>query len=488
MIKKFFILITLIGAVFLSCSDNSKSRHIKETVAFDLDSIRVRGRLIAVTDFNSTSYFIYRGEPMGFHYDLLKAFSDHLGIDLEIITDNHLEDAYDMLKSGKADLLAMGLTVDGSEKNKIQFTEPVDSTRQVLVQRKPHKWETMLSSVLESKLLRSKEDLAGKTIYVQKGSSHSESLSALAKEIGKEVSVIEVPFESEALIRLVDNGEIDYTVCNENIALVNATYFPGIDVKTPVSSQRNLAWGIRTTNSDQLQKELNSWITIFRKTPSYALIYAKYFKNIHSNAIVKSDYYALNTGKISQWDNLIKEYSANIQWDWRLLASLICQESRFIPDVMSKVGAYGLMQVMPETGRHFGIDITSSPENNIRAGAKFIGWLHNIFDPIIADEDERTKFILASYNAGPGHVLDAMKLAEKNGMDPHKWNDNVAVWLQKKSEPQYYNDSVVKNGYFRGKETVAFVNEIIERYENYKNIVPDNEPLSFSPQRGEEIL
>ncbi len=96
---------------------------------------------------------------------------------------------------------------------------------------------------------------------------------------------------------------------------------------------------------------------------------------------MKSDYYALSTGKVSPWDDLIKEYSETIKWDWRLLASLICQESRFIPNVISRVGAYGLMQIMPETGKHFGIDITSSPESNIKAGAKYIIWLYKIFDP-----------------------------------------------------------------------------------------------------------
>ena len=146
-------------------------------------------------------------------------------------------------------------------------------------------------------------------------------------------------------------------------------------------------------------------------------------------------------------------------------------------------GAYGLMQVMPETGRNFGIDITSSPENNIKAGVKFINWLHDIFDPMIPDENERTKFILASYNAGPGHVLDAMKLAEKNGMDPHIWDGNVAVWILKKSEPQYYNDIVVKYGYFTGKESVAFVERDSERFEHYRNIIPENnEPVSYVPK------
>jgi membrane-bound lytic murein transglycosylase F len=127
---------------------------------------------------------------------------------------------------------------------------------------------------------------------------------------------------------------------------------------------------------------------------------------------------------------------------------------------------------MPETAKNFGIDVSSSAENNMEAGVRYINWLHTIFDPKIPDEKERINFILAAYNAGPGHVLDAMKLAEKNGMDPRKWNGNVAVWLLKKSQPQYYNDIVVKNGYFKGVESVNFVSEVLERFEHYKNIIP----------------
>ena len=180
-----------------------------------------------------------------------------------------------------------------------------------------------------------------------------------------------------------------------------------------------------------------------------------------------------NWGKICRYDDLIRRFSASINWDWRLLASLICQESRFEPNVTSGAGAYGLMQVMPDTGRNFGIDITSSPENNMKAGIHYINWLHSIFDARIPDKKERIYFILAAYNAGPGHVLDAMKLAEKNGMNPRKWEGNVAIWLLKKSEPLYYNDTVVKNGYFRGTESVNFVSQVLERFEHYKNIIPE---------------
>jgi membrane-bound lytic murein transglycosylase F len=130
------------------------------------------------------------------------------------------------------------------------------------------------------------------------------------------------------------------------------------------------------------------------------------------------------------------------------------------------------MQIMPVTGKNFGVDIKLSPENNLKAGILYINWLHSIFDSKIPDKKERMCFILAAYNAGPGHVLDAMKLAEKNGMDPLKWDGSVALWLTKKSEPQYYKDEVVRNGYFRGNQSVAFVSEVMARFEHYKNMIP----------------
>lgn len=475
MVKKLSIFFILLAAVLTSCTNKPHPHDNPKPVSCDLDSIIRRGRLIAVTDFNSTSYFIYEGEPMGFHYEMLKAFTDHLGINLEIISENHLEHAFNLLNSGEADLMAMGLTVNSSRKKDIFFTEPILETRQVLVQRKPRNWRSMTEDALSRQLVRNQLDLAGKTIYVQEETAHLDRLRSLASEIGDTINIIEVPYESEELIKNVVRGDIDYTICDENIALVNSTYYPDIDISTPVSFPQNIAWGLRKDNSEKLRKELNSWITGYRKTRSYALLYAKYFRNSRSINIVNSDYYSLSTGKISRWDDMIRNASRDINWDWRLLASLICQESRFDPDVESWAGAVGLMQVMPQTGNHFGIDITASPAKNIKAGTLYIKNLEKLFETRIPDGNERMKFILASYNAGPGHILDAMRLAEKYGKDPRKWDGNVAVYLLKKSDPKYYTDTVVKNGYFRGTESVAFVSEILDRYDQYRNIIPDQD-------------
>ena len=289
MIKKVILFFAFLVTVLISCSDHhpTSKNTSSNLVSFDLDSIRNRGKLIAVTDFNSTNYFIYKGEPMGFNYELLKSFSDYIGIDLEIITENHLDKAFNMLKSGEADLLAIGLTVNSSRKKEIVFTEPIDETRQVLVQRKPRNWRSLTVDDIDRRLIRNQLGLADKTVYVQDGSSHAGQLAALAKEIGDSINIIEVPYESEKLIQNVAKGEIDYTVCDESMALVNSTYYPDIDVSTPVSFPQNLAWGVRKTNSEALLAQLNRWITSYKKTESYAFLYAKYFKNSRSSIIVR---------------------------------------------------------------------------------------------------------------------------------------------------------------------------------------------------------
>lgn len=443
-----------------------------QTSFLDLEELRARGSIVAVTDFNSTNYFVYKGQPMGFHYELLKSFSDFSGVNIEIVTENDIHKSIAMLNSGKADLLAVDLAMNLYRESQLQFTGPLLQTRQVLIQRKPNRWKSLTDSEISGNLIRDNAGLAGKTIYVQSGSSAVECLGDLNNRLTKKITIIEVPYETENIISLVAKREIDYAVCDENIALVNSGYFPVLDVKTHLTSQQDLAWGVRKLNSDKLASMLNSWISTIRNSNYYAVLYAKYFRNSWSSNIVRSDYYTINTGKVSPFDSYIKSFSDTINWDWRLLASLIYQESRFNPTVTSFMGAYGLMQVMPSTGRRLGIDIKSSPENNIKAGVMYIRYLQEFFSDKIPDENERLKFIIASYNAGEGNIIDAMKLARKHGRNPLKWDDNVAYFLLRKTDPVYYNDPVVQFGYCRGYESVNFVSDILTRYSEYKYIIP----------------
>lgn len=456
---------------FNTCKEKEKDSFTKLN---SIEKIRKKGKLIAVMDYNSTNYFIYRGEPMGYQYELLQLLAEHLGVKLEVKVDNDVHENFRMLEEGKCDIIGINLTVTKERSKVIDFTYPHSQTHQVLVQRKPDNWKSLSQDELDAVLLRNQLDLAGKVVYVQKGTSYAQRMKNLSDEIGDNITIIEKgDKEVEELIELVAIGEFDYTVADENVALVNQIYYPNLDVKTAISFPQNLAWGVRK-GDDILKNEIDNWLKEFKKSTEYALIYNKYFKNPRSVKIIESDFYAINSGRVSSYDEYIKKYSQDINWDWRLLASLIYQESRFTPNVKSWAGAYGLMQLMPTTARRFGVNKNSSPEKQIKAGVEFIKWLDIRFEKRgITDNNERVKFILASYNVGLGHILDARRLAEKEGKDPDRWENNVDEYILKKSNPKYYKDPVVKYGYCRGSETYNYVTEILDRYEHYKNIIPE---------------
>jgi len=458
----------------ISCDKEIKIGNSATVPLRDLDAILADGKITAVTNVNQTSYFIYNGEPMGFHFELLKKFADHLDVELEIITCNDIDEALKYLQEGKADIVAIGLSISADRQEMMQFTEPLMQSTEMLVQRKPNDWKKLTADEISSNLVRNQLDLAEKTVYVQKGSSYAQRLYNLERESGIEIGIIEVPFDAEELARQVARGEIDYTVCDDYMANTIASLYPDLDLSTPVSFPQNIAWSVRKEGSDTLLGELDSWIKGYKTTREYAWLQHKYFRGTRSARMASSEYFATYTGKVSPYDDIIRSYSDSIGWDWRLMASLIYQESRFNPSVISSRGAYGLMQVMPSTGTYFGYDVTRSVENNIRAGASYIKMLDKMFSNWVSDPDERVKFILASYNAGHGHVLDAIKLAEKNGLDPGKWDNNVSLFLERKSDPAFYDDPVVRNGRLKqGVAVNAYVTDILERYEHYKNISYD---------------
>ena len=471
-------LLILSPAFFEACDNGSGTEsdlHISRdrTEMSDLDEIREKGRLVVAADYNSTSYFIYRGQPMGYQYQMLQELAKYLDLRLDVQVSNDIEETFNQLNSGDIDLIAINLTVTADRKKKVAFTFPNSQTRQVLVQRLPENYMRLNPRQVEDSLIRNQLDLAGKTVYVQKGSVYAERLKTLSNEIGEAINIIQVPVESEQLVHMVARGEIEYTVADENVAAVNKTYFPGIDIETAISFPQNLAWAVRK-DSDELKAEIDSWLKDFRQTSRYAVIYNKYFRNQHTANMVSSDYYVLGSGKISRYDDVVKRESERIDWDWRLVSSMIYQESRFNPDAVSWAGAFGLMQLMPATAGRFGVSRNSPPESHIRAGASFIKWLDKRFEDEIPDRQERTKFVLAAYNVGKGHIDDARRLAEKYGDDPNVWEDSVEKWLLNKSQPKYYRDPVVKHGYARGIETTNYVAQVMDRYEHYKNIVDDD--------------
>ena len=392
-----------------------------------------------------------------------------MDLNLRMVVIRNMDSILYELNNYEADLAAYALTVTNERRKLVDFTEPLQYTEQMLIQRKPDNWRQMTLDNIYKTLVRSVVDLIGKKVHVKRQSPYYQRLLNLIDELGDTIylEVVDQDFTTEELIGKVANGEIDFTVADKTLAdLANSSY-DNLDTQTPISFPQRLAWATRKT-SPKLLNELNLWLAELKKSSYYYVLYNKYYKNrSRYSRITNSDFFSHQGSSISPYDDYLKTYSKELNWDWRLLATKVYQESRFDPWAESWMGAVGLMQIIPETAAMYGDYDLWEPDENIKAGTKHLAWLYDIFENQL-DSMEHIMFTLASYNVGPGHVSDARKLAEKYGKDPNKWNNNVAEMIKLKSEKKYYTDNVVKHGYCRGIETYNYVKNVMDRYEHYK--------------------
>lgn len=465
--------LVLVFFAFSTCVEQSRSASVWNNGRFqtpvrDLETIQTEGKLRVVVDYNFTNYFVYRGKPMGFKYEMLRKLAQDLQVKLEFTVSNDMEETITGLETGRFDLAAKNLTVTPDRETRVDFTRPIFQTRQVLVQRN----QTAFSKERDG-FVKDAYGLDGKSLVLQKNTVFIGHLRRLELETGIQVSKIEESTAGmEQLVSMVSSGEIDYTVCDEYVAKLYAKRFSNLDISIVLSDPQDIAWAVRE-NASHFRDYLNQWLNDYTVSESFGKLQDKYYHSARSVNRVRSDYHSSGHGRISPYDDIIKKEAAARNWDWRLISAIAFQESQFDPMATSWAGASGLMQLMPETATAFGVNDIHDPEENIRAGIRLLSWLDSQLKGEIQDPNERLKFVLASYNVGLGHVKDAQRLAGKYGKDPFRWRNNVDEFLLKKSQTSYYNDPVVKWGYARGIEPYEFVNIVLNNYGHYKNVIPE---------------
>lgn len=457
---KFRLLVCCLSLLIGMCACKSKGGQENKMLSHvDLPQIQEQGKLVVLTINSSTSYFNYRGEPMGFQYELAQQFAKSLGLELEVKTARDEAALVRMLLDGEGDLIAYNLAVTNHRKDSLIYCGEENITHQVIVQRKGRG------------ALKDVTELVGKEVYVNPGKYHSR-LKNLDEELGGGIRITEISSDSvsaEDLITWVAEGKINYTVATNEVARINRTYYPNLDISLEISFDQRSSWAVRKT-SPLLAKAADAWHRANINSAAFKASAKRYFEL--EKHTVHSPYLSLKDGKISHFDHLFRKYAKDIGWDWRLLASLAYTESNFDQTVVSWAGAKGLMQLMPATARALGVPAgkEQDPEESIKAAVKYISNLQQIFSKV-TDSDEQVKFVLAAYNAGVGHVTDAMALAEKYGHNKYLWEHHVAHYMLLKSHEEYYQDPVCKNGYFRGLETYKFVNEVVDRAKVYQEKV-----------------
>ena len=472
------LILSLFSLIFLTCNTKNKEHDSGEDntnlIYRDFENIKEDGKLRALLAYSSTSYFLYKGRPMGYEYELLERLAEHFDLELEITVSEDLNSLLSELNKGAVDIVAYGLAITTERKKKAAFTDYLYLTNQVLVQRKPTNWRKLTLDNIKSKLVQDPIQLINDTVSVRYSSSYFDRLQNLSKEIGGTIVIdtLKGKLATAEIIKMVADGEIKYTLADKNLAQINASFFPILDVSVPVSFSQRIAWAVNK-NSDDFLVKINQWIENEKKRNDYYVIYNKYFKNKRNfNRRVKSEFYSLTNYQISKYDILIKENAKKLGWDWRLLASLVYQESRFDQEANSWTGAEGLMQLMPNTAEELGVENLLDPIDNINAGSKYLKSIYDNFEEI-TDTVQRIKFTMGAYNSGYYHIKDARKLATLNKLNPNVWDGNVNEMLLELTYPQNYNHPSINYGYVNGIEPYNYVNQIFERYDHYVNFIKE---------------
>ncbi len=453
----------IIISLSVSCGEGGKLKN-----GYDLPQILQNDTLRVLTLNSSTSYFIYRDQPMGYHYDMITEFSRQHNLTSKIIVAENSNSMLRLLKKGEADVIAYNMPVTNEMRDSILYCGVLQITHQVLVQRAQH-IDFMITDVA---------DLIGKKVTVVKGSRFHDRIINLNNELGGGIIIEEISGDTtlvEDLVRMVSRGEIEYTVAEDDLAKFNQTYFNNIDVHLPISFDQRSSWIVRK-DSPILADSLNNWFEKSVAQPAYLRIIKRYFEVAKGYSDVHLPTFTSNLGKgvISPYDVYFRQYGEAVGLDWRLLAAVSYQESTFNSEGSSWAGAKGLMGLMPATAASLGVDsaMLIDPEANIKAGAEYLQKLIVLFNSV-ENSDERLKLALASYNGGIGHISDARALAKKYGADENVWDGSVEKFIQLKRLEQYYNDPVCKNGYFRGDETVNYVSDVLGWWLHFKEKVKE---------------
>lgn len=418
------------------------------------------------TLYSPTSYFLYREEKMGFDYEMVSRFAADKGMALKLEIAPSLSEAVAMLDSGKIDMIAYEVPITAEYKSQVVHCGVERITSQVLVQPRNNP-QGHIDDVT---------GLIGRDVYVEKNSKYQHRLANLNDELGGGIRIHAVDRDTlitEDLIEMVSGGEIPLTIVDSDIAEINKTYYNDLDITLEVSFPQRASWAV-SPDISWLADTVNAWSKLEQPSKARVALLKRYFERskTEQNGTLSFDFNFRN-GRISAFDHLFKRYAREVGWDWRLLAAQGFVESRFDSTQVSWAGARGMMQIMPSTARAYGLtgDAVTNNDANVATSVKIIKDLNKSLAAKVPDPHERLKFIVAAYNSGLAHILDAIALAAKHGLNPRVWDDNVSQALLWKSKPEYYNDPVCKYGYFRGRQTFDYVKSVFAFYDKAKSKV-----------------
>ncbi len=406
-------------------------------------------RISILLHCHSSDYFLYRGRPIGFQYELLHQMCSSLELKPRFTLSTDAAEVKEGMVTGSYDIIAVDLDDEMADTTEVDFSVPHSTSFPVLICRDG--------------------DAADypKILYVPAHFPARIRLDMLGDSTEWQI-VRSSEMDVEEFFGLLQDKKIHYLASDYNTVLALLPFYPDLTIAARIGPEYQRRWVLNPANVT-LNARINRWLAEYKQSDSYKELCNKYLKP-HTKYLTKGSQ-EKRSKKISPYDAIIRKYSKDRGLDWRFVCSIIYQESRFTTGSIGVGGSFGIMQMMPGTGEHFGVDANSSVEAQLYAGISLMASINRQFRDI-EDMNERMFFIAASYNAGSGHIHDARSLCRKYGGNADVWMD-VEPYLALKSEKKFYTDPVVRNGYFPGKHTIRYTHSVMDRYHGYRVSIPE---------------
>jgi membrane-bound lytic murein transglycosylase F len=441
------------------------SNNIKQYEKLDFPELVDRGYLNAIVEHNSMSFFVHNGRLMGLQYDLLNYVSKRWNLKINQIVVNDLSEALPLVAFDTIDILTSDITILPNRYPCLEFSIPLYKTKMVLVLYDSINPSSKIKNFSELNI----ESLQNKSIAVPSRSIFINYLSKLKDSLKINFSIRELSDEPESILDSVINKKIYATVMDEKILIVNTPLLHNTSSYYLPYPSFDIGWAF-SCHQPILRDSINQLLLYLKKKGILNFLLNKYQKPIYINQSNQLTAHSKRTKQLTPYDKILKKYGKEYGIDWRLVAALIYNESKFNVNAISSKGAFGIIQIMPATADIYGITAQSSIDEQINVSFKILDNYKITLKQFFKNEKDLYKAMIASYNLGLGHILDAINLAIKYDGEIYNW-EQVSKWLLNKAQKKYYSDPIVRNGYCNGRLTVYFVNIVFDTYENYVQLI-----------------
>jgi len=410
-----------------------------------IHQIKSLGELRVVTRIGPLEF--YRGAdgtPEGPEFELARRFADELGVKLKITPMRTYAEIYAALTSGQAHLAAAGLKVPMQPVPGVEFGPAYQHVREHLIYRRGAQRPGSLAEIGNSDL------------EIATGSAHAKTLESARNSYPDLVWVENASTNSQALLDGVADGSIDFTIADSTEFALAHDVHPDLRIAFDFQGTRPLAWA--TSDRDPtFGQELSEYFSRLKLDGELATIVNRYYGRTEDAELAGGPAFMQHLqSRLPLYKQWFVEAAEQSSQDWRLLAAMGYQESKWNPSAHSSAGARGLMQLTAETATETNVTDLSDARQSIFGGAQYFRQVYEKI-PAHVQEPDRTWFALAAYNIGYGHVEDARILAQKSGHDPDSWQA-VRTFLPLLEQEQWYTQT--ENGYARGREPVRYVDNV----------------------------